>query len=132
MTKFLLDTHAFLWFVSGASELSHTARNLIENDHHEIYLSIASVWEISIKVAIGKLQIRGAYETVIDDITDNEIRLLPLNFLHTVCQTKLPFHHRDPFDRILVSQAIVEHLDFISGDQIFDLYLAEQSVTRIW
>jgi PIN domain nuclease of toxin-antitoxin system len=132
MTKFLLDTHAFLWFVSGASELSNPARNLIENDHHEIYLSIASVWEISIKVAIGKLQVRGAYETVIDDITDNEIRLLPLNFSHTVCQTQLPFHHRDPFDRILVSQAIVENLDLISGDQIFDLYLAEQSVTRIW
>ncbi len=132
MTKFLLDTHTFLWFVSGASELSNTARNLIENDHHEIYLSTASLWKISIKVAIGKLQIRGPYETVIDDLTDNEISLLPLNFSHTVCQTKLPFHHRDPFDRILVSQAIVETLDFISGDQIFDLYLAEQSVTRIW
>jgi PIN domain nuclease of toxin-antitoxin system len=132
MTKFLLDTHTFLWFVSGSSELSNTARNLIENDHHEIYLSIASLWEISIKVAIGKLQIRGTYETVIDDLTDNEISLLPLNFSHTVCQTKLPFHHRDPFDRILVSQALVENLDLISGDQIFDLYLAEQSVTRIW
>jgi PIN domain nuclease of toxin-antitoxin system len=132
MTKFLLDTHTFLWFVSGSPELSDPARNLIENDHHEVYLSIASLWEISIKVAIGKLQIQGTYETVIDDLTENEIGILPLNFSHTVCQTKLPFHHRDPFDRILVSQVIVENLDFISADQIFDLYLAEQSVTRIW
>jgi len=121
MTKFLLDTYTFLWFISGSAELNDTARNLIENDHHEVYLSIVSLWEISIKVAIGKLQIRGTYETVINDLTTNEINLLPLNFSHTVCQTQLSFHHRDPFDRILVSQAIVETLDFISGDQIFDL-----------
>ncbi len=57
MKRFLLDTHAFLWFVSGSVELSNTSRNLIENDRHEIYFSIASLWEISIKVAIGKLQI---------------------------------------------------------------------------
>jgi PIN domain nuclease of toxin-antitoxin system len=132
MKRFLLDTHAFLWFVSGSSELSHTARNLIENNHHEIYLSIASLWEISIQVAIGKLQIQGTYETVINDLTANEINLLPLNFSHTVCQTKLPFHHHDPFDRILVSQAIIENLNLISRDRVFDLYLAGASVTRLW
>lgn len=132
MKRFLLDTHAFLWFVSGSVELSNTARNLIENDRHEIYFSIASLWEISIKVAIGKLQIQGTYETVINDLTANEINLLPLNFSHTVCQTKLPFHHHDPFDRILVSQTIIENIDFISRDKIFDLYLDKQSITRIW
>jgi PIN domain nuclease of toxin-antitoxin system len=132
MKAFLLDTHTFLWFVSGSPKLSNLAQNLIENDHHDIYFSIASLWEISIKIAIGKLQIRGAYETVIDDLTNNEVRILPLNFSHTVCQTKLPFHHHDPFDRILVSQAIIENLNFISCDPIFDLYLAESPVTRVW
>ena len=132
MKVFLLDTHTFLWFVSGSPKLSNLARNRIETDHHDIYFSIASLWEISIKIAISKLQIRGAYETVIDDLTNNEISILPLNFSHTVCQTQLPFHHHDPFDRILVSQAIVENLNFISCDQIFDLYLAESPVTRVW
>lgn len=132
MKNFLLDTHTFLWFVSGSPKLSIHARNVIENDCHEIYLSIASLWEISIKVSIGKLQIQGDYETVIDDLNSNNINLLPLNFVHTVCQTQLPFHHHDPFDRILVSQAMTEELYVISYDKIFDLYLAESSITRVW
>lgn len=132
MKNFLLDTHTFLWFISGSPKLSIHAQNVIENDRHEIYLSIASLWEISIKVSIGKLQIQGDYETVIDDLNSNNINLLPLNFIHTVCQTRLPFHHHDPFDRILVSQAMTEELYVISYDKIFDLYLAESSITRVW
>lgn len=130
--KFLLDTHTFLWFVSGSPELSYPAREIIENERHTIYLSIISLWEISIKVAIGKLFLQGTFETVIEDITDNEIEILPLNFSHTVIHHKLPFHHRDPFDRILVSQAIVENLNFISADSLFDFYLTGHPVKRIW
>ena len=130
--QYLIDTHVFLWFVSNAKELRQTARTIIEDGHNEIFISIASLWEISIKTALEKLTINGKYETVIDDVTDNSIQILPINFAHTVEQNRLPFHHRDPFDRIIVSQAIVENMNFISADAIFDDYLKGKSIQRIW
>lgn len=130
--QYLIDTHTFLWFVEDAPELSLTAKTLIEDESNEIFISIASLWEISIKTAIGKLAISGNYETVIDDVVDNSIEILPINFAHTVMQNKLLFHHRDPFDRIIISQAIVENFDVISADIIFDDYLKGKPVKRIW
>ena len=130
--QYLIDTHVFLWFVSQSKELSPTARTLIENGKNEVFISIASLWEISIKTAIGKLTINGKYETVIDDVNDNSMQILPINFAHTVEQNRLPFHHRDPFDRIIVSQAIVENMNFISADAIFDDYLKGSSIKRTW
>ena len=130
--QYLIDTHVFLWFVSQSKELSPTARTLIENGKNEVFISIASLWEISIKTAIGKLTINGKYETVIDDVNDNSMQILPINFAHTVEQNHLPFHHRDPFDRIIISRAIVENIDFISADAIFDDYLKGLPIKRIW
>lgn len=130
--QYLIDTHVFLWFVSNAKELNQTAKTLLEDENNEIFLSIASLWEISIKTALGKLTINGTYESVIDDVTDNSIQILPINFAHTVEQNRQPFHHRDPFDRIIVSQAIVENIDFISADAIFDDYLKGLQIKRIW
>jgi PIN domain nuclease of toxin-antitoxin system len=92
---FLIDTHTFLWFIIGSCELSKTAKELIENDNNDIFISIGSLWEISIKTAIGKLQILDNYETVINDVTENDISILPINFTHIVIQNKLPFHHKD-------------------------------------
>jgi PIN domain nuclease of toxin-antitoxin system len=103
--NFLLDTHTFLWFVAGNDELSQNARQIIKDPLNNGFVSIASLWEISIKTALGKLTIKGKFETVIDDVIRNGFLLLPIEFQHTVRQYKLPFHHRDPFDRILVSQA---------------------------
>lgn len=82
--RLLIDTHVFLWFVEDAKELNVTARNLVEDEASKIFISIASLWEISIKTALGKLHIAGRYETVIDDLTDNSIEILPINFAHTV------------------------------------------------
>lgn len=130
--RYLIDTHVFLWFVSNTEELSQIARTLIEDSQNEIFISIASLWEISIKTAIGKLNINGNYESVIDDVNDNSIQVLPINFAHTVEQNTLPFHHRDPFDRIIISQAIVENMNFISADRVFDDYLKGKSIKRIW
>ena len=113
-------------------KLSLTAKTLIEDGQNEIFISIASLWEISIKTAIGKLTINGKYETVIDDVNDNSMQILPINFARTVEQNRLPFHHRDPFDRIIVSQAIVENMDFISADAVFDNCLKRKSIKRIW
>jgi len=129
---FLIDTHTFLWFINGSDELTKTAKELIEKDNNDIFISIASLWEISIKTAIGKLQISDNYDTVIDDVVENDISILPINFTHTVIQNKLPFHHKDPFDRIIVSKTIVEETNLISCDDIFDLYLQDTEVKRIW
>jgi PIN domain nuclease of toxin-antitoxin system len=129
---FLIDTHTFLWFVTGSQKLSETAKELIENDNNDIFISIASLWEISIKTAIGKLQILNNYDTVIDDLTENEISILPISFTHTVIQNKLPFHHKEPFDRIIVSQAIAEEMNLISCDDIFDMYLKDKQIKRVW
>lgn len=130
--KYLIDTHTFLWFNEGASEISHTAKALIENKENEILISIASLWEISIKSAIGKLHISNPFETVIDDIIQSEIDILPIEFSHLVIQNKLPFRHRDPFDRIIISQALAENIDVISKDVIFDNYLDNSKIIRIW
>lgn len=121
--QYLIDTHVFLWFVADAKRLSKTAKTEIENSGNEIFISIASLWEISIK---------GNYESVITDVTDNSIQILPLSFAHTVEQNRLPLHHRDPFDRIIISQAVVENMNFISADAVFDDYLKASSVKRIW
>lgn len=129
--KYLIDTHIFIWFVENSNKLSRAAKSIIEDKDNEIYISIASLWEISIKTAIGKLQIKGTFDSIEDDLKDNAIEILPITFAHTLENNQLPFHHRDPFDRIIVSQAIVENLDFISSDDVFDEYLKGKSVKRI-
>ena len=130
--KYLIDTHTFLWFNEGSADLSNTAKQLIIDKNNEIFISIASLWEISIKTSLNKLTITGSYELIIEDVTENDMELLPINFAHTVIQNRLPFHHRDPFDRIIVSQAIAENMMLISKDTLFDLYLVNLPIKRIW
>jgi PIN domain nuclease of toxin-antitoxin system len=130
--KYIIDTHTFIWFTEGSLELSSRAKSIISDKNNQIYLSIGSLWEISIKTALGKLEVLADYELIIDDVIGNDIEILPINFAHTVIQNKLPFLHRDPFDRIIASQAIVENIDLISIDEIFDSYFNNQFVKRIW
>lgn len=130
--KYLIDTQIFIWFVESSNKLSRKAKNILEDTNNEIFISIASLWEISIKMAIGKLQVKGTFESIKDDLRANSIEILPITFTHTVENNQLPFHHRDPFDRIIVSQAIVENVDFISSDDIFDEYFKGRSVKRIF
>jgi PIN domain nuclease of toxin-antitoxin system len=130
--RYLIDTHTFLWFNNGSSEISQIAKSMIENKENEIFISIASLWEISIKSALGKLVISSDFETVIDDVIQSEIEVLSINFTHLVTQNKLPFHHKDPFDRIIISQGIVENMEIISKDEKFDDYLFDEKIKRIW
>jgi PIN domain nuclease of toxin-antitoxin system len=130
--KYLIDTHTFLWFNEGSAELSQKAKELILNPDNQIFISIASLWEISIKTAIGKLDIKGDYELILEDVVENDITILPINFAHTVVQNKLEFYHRDPFDRIIAAQSIVENIDLITKDKIFDDYFSTYSCQRIW
>lgn len=128
----LLDTHAFIWYVEGFSELSDRARNQIENIQNQCFISIASLWEMSIKVGLGKLNLKGSFNNALMDIETNGFEILPISFLHTLRNTAIPWHHRDPFDRLLVAQAIEENMSIISRDEMFDLYFDEMQVKRIW
>ena len=127
--KFLLDTHTFLWFVLNQPELSPVARDLIINPNHYILLSPATYWEIAIKISIGKYQLPDPYEAWMNQqLLTNTFEILPITIAHTATVINLPFHHRDPFDRLLIAQAIVENISIISTDGIFDSY----PVKRIW
>ncbi|MBV6466092.1 MAG: type II toxin-antitoxin system VapC family toxin [Anaerolineae bacterium CFX3] len=125
----LLDTHAFLWFAAGSASTSKKARALIENAENAAFLSVASLWEIAIKVSLGKLELMEPFEKLIpEQLEDNNIGLLHINVSHAALVANLPFHHRDPFDRLLIAQAKVEQIPIISTDKIFDEY----DVERIW
>lgn len=126
--KIILDTHTFLWFINDSPELSNSAAELIESDV-DLWISIASLWEISIKVNLNKLDLPDDYEKFIPhQIAINNIEILPVNLQHLIVLTKLPLHHRDPFDRLLIAQAISEEVPIISVDKKFDLY----EVDRQW
>jgi PIN domain nuclease of toxin-antitoxin system len=127
--RLLLDTHAFLWFIMGSSSLSPSTRDLIEDGANERFLSAASLWEIAIKVSIGKLTLSAPFDVLFPEQLDsNGIGLLGIEAAHTAVVSTLPFHHRDPFDRLLVAQAVVEGMPIISTDIAFDAY----PVTRLW
>lgn len=130
--KYLIDTHVFIWFIQNSPNLAAINRNLIEDANNEILISIASLWEISIKNSMGKLHLTKGFGAMITYLNDNSIEILPVEFSHLAENNRLLFHHRDPFDRIIISQAIVEDLDFISADTVFDEYLNGKSISRIW
>lgn len=129
--KLLLDTHTLLWYVLGLPRLSTTAQGLIIDPANEILISPASYWEIAIKVSIGKFLLHQSYEDFMD-VCLNQYRfaILPIEPQHTARVAVLPFPptHKDPFDRLLVAQALVEKLPVVSADTAFDLY----GVTRLW
>ena len=125
----LLDTHALLWFVGGDERLSRHARTVIEAQSNRRLFSIAGAWEIAIKAGLGKLALAVPFERLIPEQLDaNGIELLPLLPGHLSELISLPLHHRDPFDRILVTQASVERAVIVSADPALDSY----GVQRIW
>ena len=127
--KLLLDTHTFLWFIDGNPQLSQVAHSLIEDLANQSVISVASLWEMAIKVSLGKLTLDEPFETLIpQQLHLNSFGLLDITLPHISYITSLPFHHRDPFDRLLIAQATVEQIPIVSGDVAFDAY----SVTRLW
>jgi PIN domain nuclease of toxin-antitoxin system len=126
----LLDTHAFLWFVWNDSQLSIAARSLIVDPANRKLISAASHWEIAIKVSVGKLNLGEPFLAFMHrEITRNNFELLPVSLEHSAAVSVLPFHHRDPFDRMLVAQANVDTIPIVSADVIFDAYAG---VRRLW
>lgn len=127
--KLLLDTHTFLWLVQGNPSLSAAAKSAIADTENDLYLSVASIWELAIKVGSGKLVLGDALGPLIDHwMSIAGIQLLEVGKTHALLVATLPQHHRDPFDRILIAQAICEQYTLVSGDSQFAAY----SVPLIW
>ena len=127
--KYLLDTHTLIWFLTGDKKLSDKARHLIDNPDNRKFLSIASLWEIAIKVSLGKLALNKPFEKLFpEQLHFNRIEILDITVDNLIKLTALPFHHRDPFDRLIIAQALVEGLPVIGADVIFDAY----EINREW
>lgn len=127
--RLLLDTHAFLWWVEGSTELSRRATRAIGDAENECFLSVASCWEIAIKASLGKLKLDAPLEEFVpEQMAANRFGLLPIDFRHVARVATLPFHHRDPFDRLLIAQAGSEEMAVVSADRTFRRY----GVRRVW
>jgi len=127
--RVLLDTHAFLWWIAGGERVGAEARTTIGDRDNECLLSLASCWEISVKVSLGKLKVDADLDSFLpEQLAANGFRLLPIGLRHATRVARLPFHHRDPFDRMLVAQALEERLALVSCDEVFDAY----GVERVW
>ena len=127
--RLLLDTHSFLWFIIGDDRLSRAARELVEDSGNQPLLSMASLWEIAIKTSIGRLELARPFgELIPEQMSLNGIEALGIRVEHVAQVALLPFHHRDPFDRLLIAQAKVEDIPIVGADEVFDTY----SVARMW
>jgi PIN domain nuclease of toxin-antitoxin system len=121
--KLLLDTHAFIWWDSEPTRLSVQALALCQNPENSLILSVASLWEMQIKLQLGKLRLALSLEQIIESQQQtNRIEILPITMPHVFALESLPSHHKDPFDRLLMAQAIVEDAAIVTGDTMFSEY----------
>jgi PIN domain nuclease of toxin-antitoxin system len=121
--RFLLDTHTFLWMDASPDQLSETARSSIQDDANELLLSYASIWEMQIKVQLGKLMLAKPLRLLIAEQQQiNRIQLLPITPEQIYFLEQLPSHHRDPFDRMIIAQSFVEQVPILGVDRIFETY----------
>ena len=124
--KLILDTHAFLWWIADSDRLSRRAREILSEPGNTLLLSAASAWEIVLKQQIGKLKLpKPADKYIPAQLALNRIDTLPISLSHTLRLADLPLHHRDPFDRILIAQSIVERMPIVTADPLFAHYSAK-------
>jgi PIN domain nuclease of toxin-antitoxin system len=127
--RLLLDTHAFLWWIDDNRKLSKKARAAIASRDSTCYLSLASVWELAVKVGLDRLELPSSVDRFVSEqMAANAIEPLPIDLRHAGEVARLPFHHRDPFDRLLAAQALSEDLSIVSADPVF----AKYGVKRVW
>ncbi len=119
--KFLLDTHALLWWLADDDQLGQQARELVADPGNDVLVSMVSLWEIAVKTRIGKLQ--ADIEEIMDAVPREGFTLLDIGMAHLLTLAGLPVHHRDPFDHLLIAQAITENATFISEDRNIAGYL---------
>lgn len=125
MQQNLLDTHTLIWFIDGSSLLSEKAKKEIEDDNAFNFVSIASLWEIAIKVSLGKIELKTSFNQINNKLIENGFEILPVTFEDTLVISSLPFHHRDPSDRIIIAQAMTNKMTIISKDGQFSSYGAK-------
>ncbi len=127
--RILLDTHAFLWLTSDDMRVSKKAKKLFLDEENEFFLSLASIWEMAIKISLEKLELNQPLEKfILNQLQENFIDQLTISFRHVTKVRLLPFYHRDPFDRLLIAQAQEEGMAIMSSDTAFDSY----DVERLW
>jgi PIN domain nuclease of toxin-antitoxin system len=124
----ILDTHTFIWFLEDDENLSTNAAKIIQNPTNQSFVSMASLWEMAIKIHLKKLNMTTNFDKILDLLDKNGIELLPINFEHTKKLIELDDFHRDPFDRMIIAQAIVENMQVIGRDEVFDNY----GINRLW
>lgn len=127
--KALLDTHVFLWWIGDDRRLSATARKLIADGGNELFFSAASGWEIAIKASLGRITLPDKPEKFIaEQLSENAIQSLPVSMEHALYVVTLPYHHRDPFDRLLVAQSKLENLPIVTTDR----HIAKYGIRVLW
>ena len=124
----LLDTHTFIWFIEDDEKLSSTAKETIEAENSVNYISIASLWEIAIKINLEKLELKKQFAEIGNQITQNGFIILPIEFQDTLTVSLLPYIHKDPFDRIIISQSMNKDFTLITADD----NIAKYDVKTLW
>jgi len=124
--KLLLDTHIFIWWADQPEKLSSAALSALEDEANELLLSVASVWEMQIKFQLGKLKLSLPLKELIKNQQEtNDLTVSPVALTHVLALDGLPYHHKDPFDRLLIAQSIVEGLTIVTADSQFSAYSAK-------
>ncbi|MCA1760493.1 MAG: type II toxin-antitoxin system VapC family toxin [Bacteroidales bacterium] len=126
--RLMLDTHTLIWFLNGDPKLSQKARHTIENPDNLKIVSIASIWEIAIKLSLNKFKFSKGFKSFLELIDNNGFTVLPITFEHALTVSKLEFIHRDPFDRLLISQCITDNLKIVSKDE----NIAKYDIETLW
>ena len=127
--KVLIDTHVFIWWTTEPARLSSSVYTLLTDPSSEPMLSMVSIWEMQIKISLGKLALKSPLPKLVEDeVERNQFQLMSIELPHIYAVASLPLYHRDPFDRLLIAQASVEKLSILSIDEVFDAY----GVNRLW
>lgn len=126
--NYFLDTHALIWFLNGDDKLSKKSKELIENQINSKFISIATIWGIAIKISLGKFEFKQGFMNFIDLIYENGFEIIPISIEHTLKVSTLEFIHRDPFDRLIIAQAITDNLTIITKDEHIEKY----EVKTVW
>lgn len=118
----LIDTHIFLWWDSEPENIPDRTLSALEDPDNTTWLSLVSIWEVQIKMQMGKLTLSNPLEILVQQQQENGIQLLPIKLSHILALQPLPYHHKDPFDRLLIAQSIAENLTCVSADSVFKKY----------
>lgn len=126
--NYLLDTHALIWFLNGEEHLSEKSKKVIENPENSLFISIATIWELAIKISLGKFKFEQGFKKFLELIEENGFEVIPISLEHALRLSTLEFLHRDPFDRLIVVQAMTDNLTVITKDE----YMEKYSISTLW